>query len=436
MPDSFLVVAQSARLLVQSAARAGHPVCALDLFDDADTGRMALTSRAVRAHGGDLPRFDRNDLLQSAAELCPPSHCRGLVYGSGFECDADTLAFLARGRALLGNTPQLLSRLNDPLDFFGLLDRLSIPHPPTVLARPAAPSGWLYKRRGACGGAHIVDAAAIDAGPQRGAPAAATATRGGAAAPGEGYFQKRVPGESLSILFLGDGQRAKIVGVARQLVTGTGRRPYAYAGAVGPVGVPERVRRALIDALQALVAHTGLVGCNSFDFVLDGEQTWALEINPRPSATIDLYDEDWPRGLFDAHVQACRGRMPEPDAVRGAASIRAHAIVYAGSPLQVALQVENAGSNIGANASFPAWCSDLPRPGTRVAAGAPVCTVHASAPNEALALRQLARRKRQVERMLRIGWEREGIEDERNDLAAEREPQRSAPGRVAAATAR
>src|SRR5258706_12017949 len=46
--DRFLVVAHSARLLVQSAARARHPVCALDLFDDADTGRFALHSEAVQ----------------------------------------------------------------------------------------------------------------------------------------------------------------------------------------------------------------------------------------------------------------------------------------------------------------------------------------------------------------------------------------------------
>src|ERR1700739_4852414 len=102
MPDSFLVVAQSARLLVQSAARAGHTVCALDLFDDADTARMALASRAVRARGGAVLRFDRDDLLQSAAELCPPSRCRGLVYGAGFEDDADTLANLARGGGPVG----------------------------------------------------------------------------------------------------------------------------------------------------------------------------------------------------------------------------------------------------------------------------------------------------------------------------------------------
>ena len=410
----FLVAAQSARMLVQSAARAGHPVCALDLFDDADTGRMALASRAVRARSGAALRFDRDDLLQSARELCPPSRCCGLVYGAGFEDDTDTLARLARGRELLGNPPQLLSRVKDPLDFFDLLDRLSIAHPPTVLAPPAELHGWLYKRRGACGGAHVVDAATTDS--------------------DEGYFQKHVPGACLSVLFLADGERAQVVGVARQLVIGTGKRPYTYAGAVGPIQVPERVLSTVSDSLQALVAHTGLVGCNSFDFMLDGEQTWALEVNPRPSATIGLYDADWPQGLFDAHVQACRGRMPEPGAMRAAGVIRAHAIVTAGAQLQIeANGGPNCDTNGGPNAGFPPWCSDLPRAGTHVAAGAPVCTVHASAPNETLALRQLARRKRQVERML---WQREGIEDERNDLAAEREPGRSAPGRAAASAAR
>jgi predicted ATP-grasp superfamily ATP-dependent carboligase len=407
--DCFLVVAHSARLLAQSAARGGHTVCALDLFNDADTRRFALASEAVRSRAGEAPGFDREDLLRHAARLCPPSRCLGFVYGAGFEDDVETLERLAAGRELLGNPPELVARLKDPAYFFGLLDRLSIAHPQTMLARPGALRGWLYKRRGASGGAHVVDASVAARQP----------------AAGEGYFQRRAAGRSLSLLFLADGRRAELVGISRQLTRSVGNRRYTYAGAVGPIDLPAAVSGSLLDALQVLVAQTGLVGCNSVDFLLDGNRPAVLEINPRPSATIDLYDDDWPEGLFDAHLRACRGRLPGTSARGCGRPVRAHAIVYADARLRIA-----------PDASFPAWCSDIPHPGAIVAADSPVCTVHADGSDLPAAMRQLGRRRRLTELRLTARLDSEETDNEGNDSAPEREPLRGPLGRVAVGTPR
>ncbi len=409
LPQCFLVVAHSARLLAQSAARAGHRVCALDLFNDADTGRFAVASEAVRSRPGDTPGFDREDLMWRAARLCPPSRCLGFVYGTGFEDDVETLKQLATGRELLGNPPELVARLKDPSHFFGLLDRLSIPHPPTQLARPGAPRGWLYKRRGASGGAHIVDASAV------GAEAAAE----------EGYFQRRGAGRSLSLLFLADGRRAEVVGVSRQLTRRVGDRRYTYAGAVGPIDLPASVSGSLLDALQALVAHTGLVGCNSIDFLLTGSRPAVLEINPRPSATMDLYDDDLPKGLFDAHLQACRGRLPGISLRGRTRLVRGHAIVYAGARLRIA-----------SDAPFPAWCSDTPHPGATVAVDSPVCTVHARGWGGWAGMGQLGGRRGQTEWRLTSRLDSEETDNEDNNSAPEREPHRGSLGRLDAGAPR
>jgi uncharacterized protein len=190
LPPCFLVVAHSARLLAQSAARAGHPVCALDLFNDVDTSRFAAANEAVRSRAGEGAGFDRQDLLLRAARLCPPARCLGVVYGAGFEDDTETLKRLADGRQLFGNPPDLVARLKDPTEFFSLLDRLGIAHPPTRLVRPDALRGWLYKRCGATGGSHVVDARVADADPASSA----------------GYFQRRARGRNLSLLFpMGNG---------------------------------------------------------------------------------------------------------------------------------------------------------------------------------------------------------------------------------------
>jgi predicted ATP-grasp superfamily ATP-dependent carboligase len=34
-----------------------------------------------------------------------------------------------------------------------------------------------------------------------------------------------------------------------------------------------------------------------------------LEVNPRPSATLDLYDDRWRARLFDAHLKARGGEL-------------------------------------------------------------------------------------------------------------------------------
>ena len=55
-----------------------------------------------------------------------------------------------------------------------------------------------------------------------------------------------------------------------------------------------------------------LVGLNSADFLVDGDDFRLLEINPRPGATLDIFEP--PKGsLFALHIAACEGEL-EPHA--------------------------------------------------------------------------------------------------------------------------
>jgi uncharacterized protein len=104
---------------------------------------------------------------------------------------------------------------------------------------------------------------------------------------------------------------------------------------------------------------------NSLDFLVDAEEFWLIEINPRPGATLDLFDgAEAP--LFGLHVDACRGglpaRMPRlPDAA-------AVAIVYATRPISAMPDLE-----------WPAWSADRQPGGSAIGAGEPICTVRAEA---------------------------------------------------------
>ena len=335
-------------MLACSAARGGRRAIALDLFNDRDTRRSALASQAVPWRTGIGLGFDRQALLAAARSLCPREQCAGLVYGTGFEDDPVLLRELADGRALFGNSPDTVAQLKDPGRFFPLLDALAIPHPAVVLAAPGSLDGWLVKRIGGSGGVHITAPEHV--------------------AGGECYYQRHSSGRNLSVLFLADGARAFILGVSEQWTAQIGEYPYAYAGAVGPIALERSVAMRLKQAIDALVEATQLVGCNSMDFLLERDRYAVLEVNPRPSATIDLYDADWPSGLFEQHLRACGGELPSM--ARAAYGSRAQRIVYAARPVRVPETLE-----------FPPWCSDLPDPGTHIAALLPVCTVHAAAPD-------------------------------------------------------
>lgn len=363
----YLVVAVTGRALAASAIRAGHRVVVLDCFADRDTAALARACRSVVAPT--RLRIDRIALLKAATDLAPVGRCAGVVYGSGFEGRTALLASLGQGRRICGNTPSVIDEVREPGCFFGLLDRLAIRHPEVRLTPPPSPSGWLVKRAGGAGGAQVRPAS-------------------GGPAPAGGYFQRFEPGRVLSAIFLADGRRARILGINQQWTSGARPRlPFLYGGAVGGFVLPPSVRSDVAARVDALVAATGLVGLNGIDFLLRGVEWSLLELNPRPTATVELYDRDYPRGLFEWHLRACEGQLPAGPARPRAT--RAHAVVHAATAGRVSRGFD-----------FPAWCRDVPRPGTTYSPGDPLCTVHAAARTAGAALALLGRRKRRLEEAL------------------------------------
>jgi predicted ATP-grasp superfamily ATP-dependent carboligase len=362
----YLVAAVTGRALAASAVRGGHPVVVLDYFADRDTRALATACRPVVA--ARRLRFDRRTLLTAAQEHAPVP--AGLVYGSGFEGRTGLLARLAEGRPLHGNRPDVVAGVRDPARFFPLLDQLSIPHPEVQLAAPSEPRGWLVKHPGGAGGSHIRPA-------------------GRRRAPVGYYYQRFEPGQAHSVLFLADGRRARVLGINRQW-TAAARpgAPFLYGGAVGGVTLPDPLDRELRAGLEALVAETGLIGLNGLDFILREGRWSVLELNPRPTATFELYDPDYPHGLFDWHLRACRGELPGRAAARRA--VRAHAVVHA-----------TVATRTGARFDYSDWCRDIPVPGTQFSPSDPVCTVHAAATDADRAVELLRRRYTMVERALR-----------------------------------
>jgi uncharacterized protein len=355
---SVLIAAYSGRALAASASRGGYAPLVADFFGDEDT--LASARAHVRLRASLEQGFDADELDAAFRTLANGSEPLGFVCGTGFEDRTEVIARMTARWPLIGNRPNVVSRVKDPESFAALCRRCGVAHPETRLLVPDDPSGWFVKRVGGAGGTHIAEAEA-------------------ASTPKEGwYYQRRVAGRPVSALVLADGHEAMILGFSIQWAAPTKRHPFRFGGAAGPAPIAPATAAAMMVAIQRLVAELGLVGLNSFDFLLDGASFHLLEVNPRPGATLDIF-EPAAGSLFELHVAACQGRLPKKPPVPVGA--KACAILYA--PAAIAAVPAR---------DWPDWIADRPAAGSPVPAQAPICTVTATASSAAAARRRVAQR--------------------------------------------
>lgn len=359
MAEPLLLCALSGRALAQSARAAGFAPHVLDRFGDLDT-RAAAAAVAVVPPGRRRP-FARQALLRAAGTLAPAP--MPLAWGGGLDGAPDLLAALARGRELLGNRPETLRKITDPFAFATTCRRLGVPVPEVRAALPEPRDGWLVKRRGGSGGGHVRDARAV--------PALATGD----------YAQRRVPGEPVSVLLLGDGRRCLPLLLSEQWAEGS---PPRFTGVLAPARRADRGVARLGEAAGAVGRAFALVGLASADFLVAGETFHLLEVNARPGASLEAAEAALGTPLMGLHVAACRGRLPaSPPQPRPGTF--ATAIVWAPHDLVVPRGF-----------AWPDWAGDRTPPGTRVRAGQPLATVRAASADGVTARGVLAERGRRL----------------------------------------
>jgi uncharacterized protein len=337
-------------MLTELAGRAGHDVIALDRFGDLDLQRLCPGVSVMRDLGG---RGGMAALVDAAEKIAAPS----VVYGAGLENQPGLVARLAAGRELLGCPPEILERVRDPAVLGPSLRAAGLRYPSTFAAGDAPRHAdrsrrWLRKPVRGGGGRGIRE------------------WRGGTL--GEhAVVQEHISGLACSAAAVGDGRAATLLGVSEQLIghPALGARGYAWCGNVVPPPLGDSQRRALALAAGRICAHLarafGLRGLFGVDLVWDGERAWVVEVNPRPTGSLECVEAAHEVGVFAAHLEGCGGRLPQVALAPTPRRAAGKAILFATRDIRV-----------GDTRGWPArGIRDVPHPGEQIAARHPICTL-------------------------------------------------------------
>jgi len=294
----------------------------------------------------------------------------GFVYSGGLENRPALLRRLERRGPIFGNGSAVVAAVRDPARFFSFLRRAAIPHPPTLTGRgrSSCPSGtpclWKPVRSG--GGVRVRRALPDEPCPR-------------------GFYrQVFLRGTPGSAAFVADGTRAVILGVTRQLAgfRALGGDGFRYGGNIaGPGGclLSRKARLVLAEAVGGITRHFGLRGLNGVDFILSNGAPRILEINPRYTASMELFEELSGSSLFDLHLEALeRGRLPRHPLK--ARRFLAKGILYATGRLVWPWSEGLRGMDV----------RDRPMQGETIETGHPVCTLVVTGGSPAECRRRLA----------------------------------------------
>lgn len=386
-PD-LICVGASVRGLARSAVRAGWRVHAADLFGDRDLRDVVATFTA--AGGGAAPYPDH--LATAVAGFPDGPWC----YTGALENHPDLVDRIAATRRLAGNPGSALRAVRDPAVLGPVVRDAGLGYPATLTAPDGLPTdgSFLLKPRASAGGRGIV--------PWRAAhrPVRLDAH----------VWQRRVVGTTWAAAFVCTPPTARCWGVTRQLV-GRGwchAREFSYCGSieVPAARVPPPLAAACARLGHALVGAFGLVGLVGVDLVIDtAGHVHVIEVNPRPSASMELTERSTGVPHAAVHLAACGvATAPPHRCTRNTVGTWGKAVLFAAHDALLDPAVDAAFDAAALRWSradgWPAL-ADVPPRDTPVAAGRPLVTLFARAADESAAARVLRRRAASLDRVLR-----------------------------------
>jgi predicted ATP-grasp superfamily ATP-dependent carboligase len=347
---TIVIAAISSRPYVKAALDAGYAVIAIDAFVDQDTQAMAQQCIQVACN---QHQFD-GDALLAAIDTLNHQDILGFCFGAGFEAQPELIACIEKRLLLLGNKADTVKRCKDPTVFATFCQSLNFATPAIQFNMPANAEGWLVKEVGGSGGSHVRLAQ----------------TQASPLASGH-YYQQFQAGLPISCLFLASKHQSQLIGVNEQWLASDAQAPFKYGGAASHLALDVSLLSELKRFIALATQQFNLRGLNSVDALLYDNRLVFLEINPRLSASIDLYSSQ-EGALLASHIEVFKTQ--QLPALTVSSQSKAHYIVYA-----------KQSTKIDAHHTWPDWVCDIPNQSQTFEAGMPICTVVSIAENVQMA---------------------------------------------------
>ena len=385
---AVLIVGGSVRFLASSCQRAGWQVYAADRFGDADLLAIAAEHRPLPsdliAAGDPFPELPRIPFLFSG----------GLEHAAAFLERLDTTKTRAAACPAAVQAARDINQLATEAAAAGL----QVPDTHSSPEGLPTDGSFLVKPRDSVGGQGIAG------------------WRGGSLPSRPSRWQRVHAGipHGVSLLLAG-GQPPQLLGVCRSLrcAEATAAPGWAYSGSV-TVAAPAWVSSVLVLA-DRLARRHGLHGAVGIDCIVEPSgRVMVLEVNPRPTASMELHERTQGMSIARQHLAAFGIPSPcLPSRLQGSRpTASGKAILYATdaltlSPSQADTLTELSRRWAGQQ-PFPA-VADLPSVGSPIDAGSPVLTVFADGPSSDVVDERLAQRLAQLREILRQPAIRRGM---------------------------
>jgi len=339
--ETVLIIATSGRLLAQLAKEVGYIPLVIDCFADVDTHFNASCVVEV----GCLGLVEVKQALRVVEKQYSIEY---VIYGSGFENHLNTLQYLEQIFTVLGNSFNVFSIIQNKKNFFSILKQYLIPYPEVSFQVPTDNYQWLLKPLAGEGGVGIrkytkkiknTDSC---------------------------YWQRYILGTPRSVLFIADSEEHQIIGFHKQFIAQINEYEFVFSGLISQPETNQKLILQLEKALDVVVSSFKLKGINSLDYIEREGCCYILEVNARPSASLNLYGSE----LFKPHLKNC---LINKDLINVnlLKTYQAYKIIFAEQAISIKEQLR-----------WPKWAVDIPRSGSIINTGEPICSIIAGGKNE------------------------------------------------------
>jgi uncharacterized protein len=376
------IVGASTRAAAASAVRAGFQPITADLFADADLRQIATATRISPYPDGFL------DWLRT---IEPPAW----MYTGAMENHPELVDQMAWIAPLWGNPGDVLTRVRSPRELAHALRSASLLFPETRESPDGLPHNgtWLAKTyQGASGSGVKVLSTEYDS---------SLATRH---SPLATFFQRRIPGTPAAAVFIAADGSAALLGVTQQLIgqDWLGAHGFQYAGSIGPLPMSESARATIQNIGQTIAEQFELVGLFGIDFILNDDEVWTLEVNPRYTASVEIIERITGLHALAAHAAACTG-LPNPTSPlatrHSPLPFHGKATLFARRDAIITKVFAEQSLAEAAREPWPTL-ADVSVAGTFIDAGRPILTVFADGANSDEVERNLRSRVAELERKI------------------------------------